>query len=211
MEILLFDLLPSTQIYLIDKLKNEELKAPVSILAYEQNSGIGSRDNRWSGGKGNFFASIAIEITKLPKDLPLASASIYFSYIMKKILLKLDTKIWLKWPNDFYIESTKIGGTITKKIDNILVCGIGINLKNSKNGYEALQCDISPELLLDMYLTELQKYPNWKQVFSEYKVEFELSRKFYVHIENNKKSLLDASLCDDGSLILGGKKVYSLR
>ncbi len=219
MEILSFDTLPSTQIYLIEKLEKEELKAPVSILAYEQNFGVGSRDNSWSGGKGNFFASMAIDIAKLPEDLPLSSASIYFSFIMKKTLEQFDENIWLKWPNDFYSNDDKIGGTITKKINSVLVCGIGINLKNSENGYRALQSDISPEILLEKYLFELQKFPKWKQIFSEYEVEFELSKKFSVHIENYQNghengcrtSLAEASLCGDGSLLLGGKKVYSLR
>jgi len=219
LEILSFDTLPSTQIYLIEKLEREELTAPVSVLAYEQNAGVGSRDNSWSGGKGNFFASMAIDIAKLPDDLPLSSASIYFSFIMKKTLEKFDENIWLKWPNDFYMKDDKIGGTITKKINSVLVCGIGINLKNCENGYRALQSDISPKILLEKYLFELQKFPKWKQIFSEYEVEFELSRKFSVHIENYqhghengcRTSLADAYLCADGSLLLGGKRVYSLR
>ena len=210
-DILCFDELASTQTYLIEKIEDESLNSPVSVLALEQNAGVGSRDNSWLGGEGNFFASVAIDIVKLPEDLPLSSASIYFSFIMKKTLEQLDKNIWLKWPNDFYINDDKIGGTITKKINDVLVCGIGINLKNSENGYRALQSDISPKILLEKYLLELQKFPKWKQIFSEYEIEFELSRKFSVHIENYQKSLLDASLCEDGSLLLGGKRVYSLR
>ncbi|MCD6212088.1 MAG: biotin--[acetyl-CoA-carboxylase] ligase [Sulfurovum sp.] len=211
MEILSFDSLPSTQKYLLEKLEDKILQAPIAIIASQQSSGIGSRDNSWSGGEGNFFVSIAIDLEMLPKDLPLSSASIYFSFIMKKTLEDLGENIWLKWPNDFYLNNNKIGGTITKKMNDVLVCGIGINLKNSENGYRALQSDISPQILLEKYLFELQKFPKWKQVFSEYEVEFELSRKFSVHIENYQKSLLDASLCEDGSLLLGGKRVYSLR
>jgi len=188
-----------------------ELKAPVSVLAYEQSSGVGSRDNTWSGGKGNFFASVAVELSKLPEDLPLSSASIYFSYIMKKTLLELDEDIWLKWPNDFYYKDHKVGGTITQKIKDTFVCGIGINLKNSQNGYKALQSDILPQNLLKNYLVALDKFPKWKQIFSEYEVEFELSRKFSVHIENYQKSLSYATLCEDGSLIIEGKRVFSLR
>jgi len=211
LEILSFDTLPSTQQYLLEKLEAKTLQAPIAIISTQQHSGIGSRDNSWSGGEGNFFASVAIDIVKLPEDLPLSSASIYFSFIMKKTLKDLGENIWLKWPNDFYFNDDKIGGTITKKIPNVLVCGIGINLKNSENGYRALQSDISPKILLEKYLYELQKFPKWKQIFSEYEVEFELSKKFSVHIENYQKSLADASLCGDGSLLLGGKRVYSLR
>jgi len=211
LEIVSFDILPSTQRYLTEALQNGKLKAPVAVLALEQTEGVGSRNNTWCGGKGNFFASIAVPIAVLPSDLPLSSASIYFSFIMKKILKDTGENIWLKWPNDFYKNDSKVGGTITKIINDIVVCGMGINLKNTQNGYSALQCDISPETLLENYLFALRKFPKWKQVFSEYRVEFEQSRKFSVHIENYQKSLSDAVLCDDGSLIIDGKKVYSLR
>ena len=203
--------MPSTQLYLNEKLKNEELTAPIAILTLEQSSGVGSRANSWSGGKGNFFASIAIDISNLPEDLPLSSASIYFSFIMKQTLLELDEDVWLKWPNDFYLNGNKVGGTITQKVNNTLVCGIGINLKKSQNGYNALQSDILPHKLLENYLVALEKFPKWKHIFSEYKIEFELSRKFSVHIENYQESLSNAVLCEDGSLIIKGKKVFSLR
>jgi len=206
-----FDTLPSTQIYLVEAIQKERLHPPIAVLAYEQNVGVGSRDNAWLGGEGNFFASVAIKVSDLPDDLLLSSASIYFSFIMKQTLLELGENIWLKWPNDFYNNDEKVGGTITKKVNDTLVCGIGINLKKSQNGYSALQSDISPQILLEKYLFALEKFPKWKQIFSEYEVEFELSRKFSVHIENYQKSLVDASLQADGSLIIEGKKVFSLR
>jgi BirA family biotin operon repressor/biotin-[acetyl-CoA-carboxylase] ligase len=219
LEILSFKTLPSTQKYLQQEIQNKTLVAPVAVIAQEQSDGVGSRDNRWIGGKGDFFASIAVKLSELPKDLPLASASIYFSYIMKQTLVEFDEKIWLKWPNDFYINDEKVGGTITKKVDDTLVCGIGINLKKSQNGYSALQSDILPNVLLKRYLLAVETYPKWKHIFSHYKIEFELSRKFSVHIENYQKeqkisakqSLADASLQDDGSLIIDNKKVFSLR
>jgi len=219
LEILYFDSLPSTQTFLVEKIAKKSLKAPLAVLAKEQPDGIGSRDNSWSGEKNNFFVSIALDIDTLPADLPLASASIYFSFIMKKVLGEMGEEVWLKWPNDFYLDASKIGGTITKKVDNTLVFGIGINLKKSQTGYRALQSEISPENLLDKYLTSLCEFPKWKQIFSEFEVEFELSKRFSTHVENDKNSpnkdkkvsLKEAHLCPDGSLMLGGKRVYSLR
>lgn len=219
MEILSFDVLPSTQKYLLEKLEEGILQAPIAVIARQQSSGIGSRNNSWSGGEGNFFASVAVELEKLPKDLSLASASIYFSFIMKQTLEALGESVWLKWPNDFYLNEDKIGGTITQKVKNVLVCGIGINLKNTQNGYKALQSEIRPEILFKHYLLALERFPKWKQIFSEYEIEFELSRKCSVHIENyqnahqkgNKMSLADANLCKDGSLIIRGERMYSLR
>ncbi len=211
MEIRYFNTLPSTQKYLVEELEVCNIQAPIAVISLEQSSGVGSRDNSWSGGEGNFFASVAVELDMLPEDLPLGSASIYFSFIMKQTLESLGENIWLKWPNDFYLNDDKVGGTITQKVNNTLVCGIGINLKNSQNGYRVLRCDLSPQKLLEKYLQALEKFPKWKQIFSEYEIEFESSRKFSVHIEDYKKSLSDATLCEDGSLIIEGKRVFSLR
>ncbi len=215
MEIRSFKELPSTQRYLQEAIADKRLDAPVAVIADEQTAGVGSRENAWEGGRGNFFASVAVPVASLPDDLPLSSASIYFSFVMKKVLKAFHQDVWLKWPNDFYKNDTKVGGTITHKIDQTLICGIGINLKKSKNGYSALRCDISPKLLLKKYLSALEKFPKWKQIFSEYEIEFELSRKFSVHIgndrEGSKTSLADAVLCRDGSIVLHGRKVFSAR
>jgi BirA family biotin operon repressor/biotin-[acetyl-CoA-carboxylase] ligase len=195
----------------MEALQQQRLQAPVAVITQDQYAGIGSRDNCWEGETGNFFASIAVRLSDLPEDLPLSSASIYFSFIMKKILLTYHDKVWLKWPNDFYLGEEKIGGTITQKRGEALVCGMGINLKKNQRGYSALQVDVSPETLLEKYLEVLEKFPEWKQIFSEYRVEFEQSRRFSVHIENTRKSLYNARLCEDGSLIIDGKKVFSSR
>ena len=203
--------MPSTQHYLIEALHQKRLQAPVAVIAEEQTAGIGSRDNGWEGEKGNFFASFALKLSDLPEDLPLSSASIYFSFMMKKVLLNYRKDVWLKWPNDLYVGDAKVGGTITKKTGDAIVCGMGINLKSEQIGYSALQLDVSARNLLEVYLNEVEKFPKWKQVFSEYRVEFELSRNYSVHIENTRKSLHNARLCEDGSLLIEGKKVYSSR
>jgi len=211
LDIQLFDTLPSTQAYLIEKIEQNILTAPIAILAKEQSAGLGSRDNEWVGGKGNFFLSFAVKLEDLPIDLPLHAASIYFSYLMKETLMHLGEEVWLKWPNDLYKKKEKIGGTITKQVNKTLVCGMGINLKNVQNGYASLQSEIEAEKLLQAYIESIKMFPSWKQVFSGFAIEFELGREFLVHIENYQKSLMDACLQSDGSLIIEGKRVYSLR
>ncbi len=211
MDILSFDRLPSTQLYLIEKIKSRTIEPPIAILAKEQSSGVGSRDNSWEGGSGNLFFSVAIPLDLLPKDLALNSASIYFSFIMKKILEEYVEDIWLKWPNDLYYKNSKVGGTITKKINNILICGMGINLQKNNNSFESLDIGIKPITLLKKYLFELEKYPSWKQIFIAYKIEFERSRDYFSHINRKYKSLKTATLSEDGSLILDNKRVYSIR
>jgi len=211
LEICLFDTLPSTQTYLAGKIRSGELSAPIAVIADDQSDGVGSRGNTWSGGRGNLFVSIALDTEMLPIDLPLSSASIYFAFIMRKILTAYNGNIWLKWPNDLYIKNDKVGGVITQKISEQIVCGIGINLKNYQNGYKVLGSDILPLKLLENYLFELEKFPSWKQIFREYQIEFELSRRFFVNIENYQQSLKNAVLSEDGSIIINGKRVFNLR
>jgi len=211
LEVLCFNELESTQTYLIDELKKKTLTAPIVIMAKEQTAGVGSRDNAWEGGEGNLFFSLAISINDLPQDLPLNSASIYFSYLMKEVLEQYVTDVWLKWPNDLYHNQSKIGGTITKKIDNILVCGMGINLEKNENGFEALNLNIEPIFLLKKYILKLEKLLKWKQIFSQYRIEFERSKHFYTHVNGEYKSLESAILSEDGSLIIENKRVYSIR
>jgi len=211
LEIIYFDELKSTQKYLIENIINKKLSPPIAIMAKRQTNGIGSRDNSWEGGDGNLFFSFATKLDDLPPDLPISSASIYFSYIMKEVLKEEADDIWLKWPNDLYSFKYKIGGTITKKIDNILVCGMGINLKKNSNSYKALNINIEADFLLQRYFEELENAPTWKQVFSKYAIEFTRSKQVSAHIQGQYKSLQNAILSEDGSLIINNKRVYSLR
>ncbi len=211
MEILSFDTLGSTQQYLIEAIRSGEINHTAAVITAEQTEGIGSRDNSWDGGRGNFFASIALASEDLPKDLPTASISIYMAFLMQKALRKGGGKVWLKWPNDLYQAEEKVGGVITKKLSDFVVVGIGVNLKKNQNGYSSLDTDIPPLILLNIFLEEVKKKPKWKEVFSQYKIEFDLSKSYVTHHNGRIIEMKNAILCEDGSLDIDGGKVYSLR
>jgi len=210
-EIQTFATLPSTQSYLVEQVREGIITEPMAVITEEQTRGLGSRNNSWEGGRGNFFASIAVAADALPDDLLPQSASIYFAHIFKDILLKIDPDVWLKWPNDLYHHDAKIGGVMTQKLKDFFVIGIGVNLKKNQNSYTALSTDISALILLNMFLEELTKYPKWKHLFSQFKVEFELSRAHFVHRNDARISLRDAVLHEDGSLEINDERIYSLR
>ena len=83
MEIRSFESLPSTQRWLTEAIRRGEVTAPVAVIAERQTDGIGSRENRWIGHPGNFFASIALRQSDLPEDLPPSAASIYFAFLIQ--------------------------------------------------------------------------------------------------------------------------------
>jgi len=210
-EIRWFDELASTQTYLIEGLKSNALKSPMCIGASLQTQGRGSRGNQWIGEEGNLFISVAINRSQLPADLKLESSSIYFAFIMKELLSSLGSKVWLKWPNDFYLDQQKMGGVITNLVGDHLVCGIGLNLINAPLDFSKMDIKITAQELTNSYVTELEKFPSWKQIFSKYKLEFNRSKSFATHADEMIFRLEDAVLIEDGSLEYNGQRIFSLR
>ncbi|MFT5660292.1 MAG: BirA family biotin operon repressor/biotin-[acetyl-CoA-carboxylase] ligase [Sulfurimonas sp.] len=211
MKILYLESVDSTQKYLKKLLSAKKVLTPYAVVANMQTAGVGSRDNSWTGIDGNLFLSFAISIDSLTQDLKLESASIYFSYLLKKVLNNFNSSVWLKWPNDFYIDNIKIGGMITNIVGENLICGVGMNLVNSPKEFGSLDIHISKEMLLKEYFKLIEKRVSWKQVFSKYKVEFERNQSFFTHNNSLKISLDKAILQSDGSIIINGERIYSTR
>ena len=211
MEILYFDELASTQEYLIEAIKTQRLQTPVAVVAKSQPKGIGSRNNSWISHKGDLTFSFAIDKEDLPSDLPLNSTSIYFGFLMKEILSQFNKNIFLKWPNDIYINDKKMGGIVTYFTKNKFIVGIGINLVKRSDNFGFLKLENAQRLILEPYFLLLKKPPSWQEIFNKFRVEFKSSFDFYVHTKEGIKSLKDATLCEDGSLIINNERIYSLR
>ncbi len=211
MTIYWLDTVDSTQRHLKDALKRGTLQAPVAVAAHKQTEGTGSRGNRWEGVDGNLFFSFALKRDTLPNDLKLESASIYLTYILKEVLNEAGSELWLKWPNDFYMEDKKIGGAITNLQGDTLICGIGLNTKAAPEGYGTLDIEISHKKLLEVYFKKLKKNVSWKQIFSKYELEFERSKSSETTLHLQKISLKNATLLNDGSIEWNGQRIFSLR
>lgn len=211
MKIIILEEVESTHSYLKELIKEEGYTYPTCITTTMQTKGIGSRGNSWTGKRGNLFFSFVLEKNDLPKDLELQSASIFFSFILKKLLSNKGSNLWLKWPNDFYIDDKKIGGTITTATKDLVYCGIGLNLIEVSSQFGKLDINIDIKPTLDEFFENLKNEQSWKQIFSEFKIEFERSKKFKATINNNKISLENAILNIDGSIEIDNTRVFSLR
>lgn len=211
MEIHWFESLSSTQTYLIEALKSNALVPPVCIGATIQTMGKGSRGNSWTSEEGNLFISLALPKSRFPNDLRLESSSIYMAFLMKELLASMGSKVWLKWPNDFYLEEKKVGGVITNVSQDILVCGIGLNLVSAPENFAALDISVSPYDITESYSKLFENLPSWKQIFSKYQLEFEQSRVFFTHHNHEKIALKGAVLLEDGSLVCDGQRIFSIR
>ncbi|EAJ3002052.1 biotin--[acetyl-CoA-carboxylase] ligase [Campylobacter upsaliensis] len=211
MQIICIEKIASTQLFLCEQIRKDEIKQNTAIYALEQTSGVGSRDNAWISSRGNLHLSFCVREEDLPSDLPLASVSIYFAYLLKDLLAQKGSQIWLKWSNDLYLNDKKVGGVMSHKIGEFVVCGMGLNLKFAPQN--ATFCDVEIEIkeLVEEFIKVLEKKFLWKQIFSKYVLEFEKSKKFSVHYEGKLYALKDARLYEDGSILLANKRVYSLR
>lgn len=183
----------------------------MAIYALKQTEGIGSRDNVWHSAEGNLHLSFCIQMQDLPSDLPLASVSIYFAYLLKEVLEKNGSKAWVKWPNDIYLDKLKIGGVMSTKLGDFIVCSVGLNLKTAPKNSAILDIKIDLVSLVEEYIKEIEKKVLWKFIFRKYMLEFEKSKAYKVHCNGEYISLEHAFLYEDGSILLNDKRVYSLR
>ena len=214
MQVLHFDSLESTQLYLSQQIRVRTLTAPVMVIADKQSGGIGSRGNAWENVKEGLYFSFAIPLNMLPQDLPLESISIYMGFLFKENLKHQGSKIWLKWPNDLYVGDKKAGGILCSKIDAVILVGIGINLQVSNARFGALDITIPKETIIQSFVEILEnsvKKLSWKQIFSKYALEFPLNFSYSFHHKGKIVSMCDSVLCDDGAILIAGEKVYSLR
>ncbi len=210
MNILYFPKIESTQLYLSGLVRDGKLKGEMTVWTENQTGGIGSRGNSWIGERGNLFFSTAIRKSSLPSDIPPQSYSIYFSMLMRDILVREVSDIFLKWPNDFYLNSQKVGGTITNLIGDYVIVGIGLNTRYSSK-FGSLELSKSNSDIMHQFVKYLRNLPSWNETFSKYQVEFEKSRDFAVKTSQGEKPLRYSKLLKDGSIEIDGEVLFSNR
>ncbi|EQD95758.1 biotin--[acetyl-CoA-carboxylase] ligase [Helicobacter pylori] len=199
-----FESLPSTQTYLLEKLKSNELKAPVLILAKNQSAGIGSRGNIWEGVESALTFSLALNASDLPKDLPMQANALYLGFLFKEVLKELGSQTWLKWPNDLYLGGQKIGGVLVNVYKGMRVCGIGVNRVSTK--WACLDIGASDDWIIEGFLKKIEENLFWGEVLSKYALEFHRSNSFNFHNDwGEAVSLKDAELLEDGRICIKGK------
>ena len=128
----------STNNYAMALIQNGLARHGISVFAMEQTRGKGRRGKEWKSNKGaNIILSIVSEMQGLSVSqqfqLSVAVALACHDVISKYIL----GNIFIKWPNDLFINDRKTGGIL---IENVIkgtlwqwsVIGIGININQQK-------------------------------------------------------------------------------
>ena len=127
-----YNKIPSTNNEAIKLIKKKNMKQGL-VFSKIQTSGRGTRGKKWISKSGNFFGSIFFQLKKnTPKFYEFSVITPVL--ITKKIKEITDCKnIYIKWPNDIYINNQKVCGILQEVIQNgnnqkYLIIGIGINL-----------------------------------------------------------------------------------
>ncbi|BEG56856.1 Biotin--protein ligase BirA [Helicobacter sp. NHP21005] len=206
MQVLEFESLPSTQIYLVEQVKSGYLKPPICVWAKKQSAGIGSRGQVWESVDEALTFSFACMVdTNIPKQ----SLSLYFGYLFKQTLHTLGhTEVWLKWPNDLYVGQAKVGGVMSQIHKDMVICGIGLNICASQHA----ALSVCAKEVLQAFLERIETAPKWADIFKAYKKDFKHthSRQFFKH-ESGLIPLSQATMRPDGGLEIAGQVYYSRR
>ena len=131
---IILDCVDSTNNYAMAQIKNGDPEAGNPVLAMQQTGGKGRRSKNWKSNKGeNILLSIPVKLQWLTVSqqfqLSVAVALACYDLISQTIL----ANIFIKWPNDLFINDKKTAGIL---IENILrgtiwqwtIIGIGMNI-----------------------------------------------------------------------------------
>ena len=224
-ELSIFEEIGSTNDYLLENSKKNKISI---CLTESQTKGRGRNSKEWQSPKyENIYMSVSFSTNQ---DLKFFSSfSLVTAISVQKALTKhkFDTKI--KWPNDIYINSKKVGGilieTVRKDKNNIVVVGIGLNVfmkSNSKIDREwtslilenesmsidrnKIISDIANELVIDKKTFEEKGFG----VFSDKFNELNILKNKKVSLSNSQyEDVVALDVNEDGSLNVKTKSEIS--
>ena len=147
-EILYYTTIDSTNNFC--KNNSLEFQDGTLVLAETQTQGRGRFNRHWFSPKGTgIFCSIFLKPKLSPYDISKITSIICAA--IAKTLIDIDVPIYIKWPNDIYLEDKKLGGILTEmKCDmdeiNYLIIGFGLNINQGKEDFPKDICDIATSL-----------------------------------------------------------------
>lgn len=110
------------------------VSGPAWIMARKQTAGRGRRGRGWSGGSGNFAATLLMH----PQGGPAQAAQLSFvaALALDQALTSVCgpfARIAIKWPNDVLLNGGKVAGILLESIGHgqgvdALAIGVGVNL-----------------------------------------------------------------------------------
>lgn len=111
-----------------------------AVLTSKQRKGVGRSENLWYSPPGGFYLTLAIYGFSLASNFTL-----FLGTVLHKVLKSIcsdvtSSDLFLKWPNDIYLEDRKLAGMIVRNLTGkkYCLCGIGVNT-NTRSFPESLK------------------------------------------------------------------------
>ena len=135
MKILHFDEINSTNVFLYDKISENNDISDMVVVADYQTAGRGMDKNRWESEAGmNLLFSIALNVNFLEAENQFKISQAVSVAIAETLSQFVDNKqLFIKWPNDIYFGDKKLAGmliqnTIEGRMMGVSIIGIGLNV-----------------------------------------------------------------------------------
>ena len=135
MKILHFDEINSTNVFLYDKISENNDISDMVVVADYQTAGRGMDKNRWESEAGmNLLFSIALNVNFLEAESQFKMSHAVSVAIAETLSQFVDNKqLFIKWPNDIYFGDKKLAGmliqnTIEGRMMGVSIIGIGLNV-----------------------------------------------------------------------------------
>ena len=135
MKILRFDEINSTNVFLYDKISENNDISDMVVVASHQSAGRGMDKNRWESEAGkNLLFSIALNVNFLEAENQFKISQAVSVAIVDTLSQFVDNQqLFIKWPNDIYFGDKKLAGmliqnTIEGKMMGVSIIGIGLNV-----------------------------------------------------------------------------------
>ena len=190
----------STNNYIANLNKSNEIDSGTVILADEQFNGRGQRGSGWSANPGeNLTFSFFLDNVNLAVDKQFFLTELV-SLVLIDLLHKNGVDAKIKWPNDIYVEGKKISGML---IENQLshsgikstIIGVGLNI-NQQNfeGFKATSLIIETgqfRQMNDVLFSFVESFNRLSSIFSPQRfdeIHNEYLSKMYLFKEESKFS-----------------------
>ncbi len=145
-----FEKINSTNIFLKER---KDLDDGTVVLAEYQEGGKGRKGRKWISPayKGLYFS---ILLKKNFNVINLLKLSLFFGYIVRNVIQNyVSDKVYIKWPNDIYLNGKKLGGILIEtelegnEVNRVIV-GIGININSDMEDLKSV-LDIATSLKME--------------------------------------------------------------
>lgn len=178
-----------------------------------QTAGRGRLDHKWESPRGkNIIMSVVLSVENLPPE-EVATLPLVVGYAVAEAAGGV-----VKWPNDVYLSGRKAAGILCERKDDLVIVGIGVNVGEVPSAFVDRAIAV-PSLTIEAILASLERaYLLWcaqgfAAIYPKLKAVDFLSGKTLSVRQTDDDACPVRGVCDgicsDGSLSVGGVKVYA--